>query len=480
MATFDAYFPNLSTREAADLKADLQALGLTERFFPMIRYVKNSEELKDIVYNNFVDGRNVLIFGTMGSGKTQMIRQCAEQCGMRMEEVTVSIHVPEDFGGVPLTLKRDLDDEEFRDFVSDKLFNEKLSDAVDAELQKHPEYGESSAAKRLLRNRLSSTITVSEDEIDSNLERFTDRRQRLEQRTSAPEWVWKIIDNWTRKRKKTVVFLDEINHGRPDVLNTLFQLILDRKFGGEDKYSFGDGVVFAAAGNFPRENQEVQPLSQPLMNRFSTIIIFRTHWKGSISWISSQYFQMRDEYPKLCELLRSSSLTPETWQTGFSTPRNMEEFISTLASYEQIAKKDPAALSRIKSLASINLAAGASKNLRDAVIRFLADIGVPAFANQANATRSGSIPSVATKQRQMMSNLQIAWVNYCSRRVSDLGDKTYIRGQDDKEFIEEIVKLAHLVPPDALVSITDQSGKSIMDAYIEAGGTKQYLESLLN
>lgn len=478
MNTFESYFPGLSTVEAADLKADLEALQITQKFWPMVRYVKNSEQLKDIIYNNFEDDRNVLIFGTMGSGKTEMVRQCAKQSGMDVEEITVSTRLPEDFGGVPLTLKRDLDDIEFREVVADKLYEEKLDAAIDAELQKHPEYNSSVVARRMLRRRLSSDIDVTEDEVTANLDRFADKKERLEQRTSAPEWVWKIIDSYTKKKKKTVLFLDEINQGRPDVLNTLFQLILDKRFGSEDKYSFRDAVVFAAAGNFPRENPDVQPLSQPLMNRFDTIIIYRTHWAGSINYVGSQYLSMRDEYPRLCEFLRSSTLTAETWATAFTTPRDADKFIQRLARYEEQAKKDPSSLARIKDLTLIGLPAGASKNMKDAVTRFMRDIGAPAFAS--SSPDESASPSMGRMQQRMRSSLQRAWVNFNSRRVYDIDEITYQKGVDDKKFIEAIVKENYLVTPDDLVAIKDAEGRSIMDVYQQMGGSKQTLEGFLH
>lgn len=478
MSNFSDFFPNLSSQEEIDLKADLESLQITQKFWPMVRYVKDSEMLKDIIYNNFEDERNVLIFGTMGSGKTQMVRQCAEQCGMHLEEITVSTKLPEDFGGVPLTLKRDLADDDFRGVVADRLYEEKLDIAVDDELKKHPEYGVSAVARRMLRRRLASTIDVTDDEVTANLGRFADKRERLEQRTSAPEWVWNIIDNYTKKKQKTVLFLDEINQGRPDVLNTLFQLILDKRFGSEDKYSFRDAVVFAAAGNFPRENPDVSPLSQPLMNRFNTIVIYRTHWAGSINYIGQQYLSMRDEYPKLCELLRSSSLTSETWSTAFTTPRDADLFVQRLAKYEEAAKKDPNSLARIKDLTLIGLPLGASANMKKAVTRFMTEIGAPAFASVSTAP--DAVPSMGRKQRSMRSNLQIAWTNFNLYRVYEIGGTTYRKGTDDKQFIEDAVRENFLVTTDDLVTIKDSEGRSIMDAYLQLGGSKQTLEGFLH
>ena len=477
MATFETYFPNLAPDEAADLKADLQSLGITERLYPMVRYVTEASRLTDIVYNNFEDGRNVLIFGGSGAGKTSIVRQCAKACGMRVEELNVSTRLPEDFAGVPLTLSRDLDDEEFRKFVADKLYDEKLAAAVDAEMEKHEEYANQRAVRRMLEHKLADSITVTEDEITDNLPRFANRKTRLEQRTSAPEWVWNIIDAYLKNRQRTVMFFDEINQGRPDTLNTLFQLILDKRFGNEEKYSFKNAVVFAAAGNFPRENDSVQSLSLPLMNRFDTIVIFRTDWSGSVDFIKSVYRPLRDEYPKLNEFLNSSSVTTEAWMNSFSAPRNIENYVDTLANYEEISQRDPKLLARVKSLELTGLPVGASPNIKRAVTRFLAEIGAPAFVG-LGAGKTGA-PSMGTRQNSHRSNLHSLWVQFSTGRPKEVNGVTYTKGINDKEFIEAAVKYCNHVTTDDLVAITNADGESIMDAYLRLGGTKRTLESFL-
>lgn len=83
--------------------------------------------------------------------------------------------------------------------------------------------------------------------------------------TSAhpPDWFAQAI-----KHGKLVLFLDEFNMGRREVLNAAFQLVLDRELNG---MKLPPDVFIICAGNPEDERYDVTPLSESLKDRFMHI-----------------------------------------------------------------------------------------------------------------------------------------------------------------------------------------------------------------
>ena len=78
-----------------------------------------------------------------------------------------------------------------------------------------------------------------------------------------PEWFKDVFF-----KENTIVFLDEINRARPDVLQAIFEFCYDRSIGQE---KIPDSVFIIAAANPPTENYDVNSFGNALTNRF-------VHW----------------------------------------------------------------------------------------------------------------------------------------------------------------------------------------------------------
>lgn len=78
-----------------------------------------------------------------------------------------------------------------------------------------------------------------------------------------PDWF-----NRVRKKGKTVLFLDEFNMARREVMAAAFELVLDRRL--NNKY-LPDDVLIVVAGNPNDERYDVNDLSQSLVDRFMHI-----------------------------------------------------------------------------------------------------------------------------------------------------------------------------------------------------------------
>lgn len=85
-------------------------------------------------------------------------------------------------------------------------------------------------------------------------------------RFSPPEWL--------PEKGKGILFLDEINRARIDVLQAVFQLVRDREIGGirknGDPYRLPDGWSIVSAMNPDTENEQyfVSPIDDSLYDRF--------------------------------------------------------------------------------------------------------------------------------------------------------------------------------------------------------------------
>lgn len=72
----------------------------------------------------------------------------------------------------------------------------------------------------------------------------------------------------TPKDGPSVIFLDEVNAGRDDVMAALYQLILDRRIG---EYVLPDDCVVVAAGNKLSDGASARRMPTALVNRFTIL-----------------------------------------------------------------------------------------------------------------------------------------------------------------------------------------------------------------
>lgn len=99
--------------------------------------------------------------------------------------------------------------------------------------------------------------------------------------TSAhpPEWFASAL-----KEGKTVIFLDEFNMARREVLNAAFELVLDRRLNNK---RLPDDVFVVCAGNPDDERYDVTPLSESLRDRLMHIKV-EHDVKGWLKWGKTQ------------------------------------------------------------------------------------------------------------------------------------------------------------------------------------------------
>ena len=144
------------------------------------------------------------------------------------------------------------------------------------------------------------------------------------------------------KNTSGILLLDEFNRARTDVLQSAFQLVLDRSVG---LHKIMDTWYIVAAGNLGEEDQtDVNELDFALKNRF---IHFRVdvNFDDWLDWARSanvhedivNYLQSRkgDLYPEVNEKNRNTNV--------FVTPRSWEKFSDILKAN---AKVDPAEITQ--------------------------------------------------------------------------------------------------------------------------------------
>jgi hypothetical protein len=89
-------------------------------------------------------------------------------------------------------------------------------------------------------------------------------------------------------KRKFLLFFDEMNQARPDVMNALMPIVLEHEICEQKFYNFFVG----AAGNFEEENDAVNELSGPLASRFAPLIIWRTDdesWRSAFEYMHKKW-----------------------------------------------------------------------------------------------------------------------------------------------------------------------------------------------
>lgn len=83
-----------------------------------------------------------------------------------------------------------------------------------------------------------------------------------------PMW-WKDVEQMVKTGQKVCIFLDEINHAMPEVLNGLHGVLdPERRIAGLEI----PDVRIIAAGNMAEENETITEMPLPLMDRFAIVI----------------------------------------------------------------------------------------------------------------------------------------------------------------------------------------------------------------
>lgn len=347
----------LDAQQQRQLTEDLASVGITSQAAVQNVFVTNIDgDLKNTLGHQLRVRKNTLIFGQSGWGKSQIVEQVAEELGYELVKLTASTKVPEDFGGRPMGNTENLSPELRRAIANRNIANRKAQQLFKEEIEKkEKQIGVKlgSAGKNQLFQKLISEQVVTEEEIDEEINNSNEvTRERKREVYAAPDWVYKILDDYMSKGKRTVLFLDEINQAAAETLNTLFQLVDTGKFADRREYDMSKAIVCVAAGNFRRENHSLVKLPAPLVRRFPTVIYYLGDWGVAVDYLQSKYSH-NEKLVKLLEDIRLGSLVQiqsqiTTGMNDFENPATLEAAIKDLnesmeenlyiANYKQIIR----------------------------------------------------------------------------------------------------------------------------------------------
>lgn len=182
------------------------------------------------------------VWGHRGLGKSSLVKQITEEEGWGFIDLRCSQLEASDIRGLP-----DRGEDKRTHYLppADMPVADMTAEAIFAQLAEVLGID----AKGMDNKKLSDTITKKLDGSNLDMLRLYDeRRQRLQPRF-----------------ERGILFLDEVNRAQDDVLQAIFQLILDRRVG---QYVLPPGWCVVAAGNFT-EGYRVGGFDDPaFLNRF--------------------------------------------------------------------------------------------------------------------------------------------------------------------------------------------------------------------
>lgn len=385
-------FTNVPQELLQRVEEDIYDLGISSTDLSSVDVVFNATELIRILKNRFALESNVLIYGTKGFGKTQMVGQAAEACGMDMHIESTATKLPEDYGGIPMAFDVDIPEGTYRAMIRANIRNKRVQELVQKELDNMQGVINPKAIRRALSDKYGITVEVTDEELQSIIDTNEElpSRKRLEQRFAAPDWIYRAIDLHKTTGKKTLVFFDELNQASAAVMNALFGLIENKKFADRMEYDVSECMVFAAAGNFPRENQSVQPLPAPLMDRFQKTILFYAEWTDSIDFLKDTYMQFSASNPQLAVLLGDSSISDDAWSASFTSPRTMEVFLKQLKKIEDMVNAGKQ-LSYTEADISSFIQGNNVTRLRDGLLSFWKRLGIYGGASDSGSSSASTM-----------------------------------------------------------------------------------------
>lgn len=281
---------------------------------------------------------------------TAQVEQAAAACNMDVHPITVATKLPEDFGGRPMAelakIPRKVKEAKAKKILAENMARPELNRRIeDAEAQGAPL---SDYQKAALFKKLIAAVHVTQDEIDEEVDAIpSDEGKRWQEAYAAPGWLNRIKDKFETTGRRTVLFLDELNQAHASTLNALYQLVDKRIFADEEKYSLKHCVVMAAAGNFMSENETLTPLPDPLIRRFSAIIINPRVWEDSLNHLYTKYLGIHKGIANMV-----LSLDPDDCEAELHSPAVLEDKLRMLVSIVEqqtpVLSKNPFGLSEGK------------------------------------------------------------------------------------------------------------------------------------
>lgn len=113
-----------------------------------------------------------------------------------------------------------------------------------------------------------------------------------------------------------ILFLDELNAGRPDVQAATYQLVFDRQIG---RYKLPPGWAIAAAGNRETDQGVTYTMPAPLANRFVHLYqeVSFPDWRG---WANKEHIKV--EITNFMSFRPDLLMQPDYDKSAFPTPRS--------------------------------------------------------------------------------------------------------------------------------------------------------------
>ena len=248
-----------------------------------------TEALQFLMANKDSEGNrkpmaSVMVWGAMGIGKTDIVKQVAKQWGCRV----VALHLPQfdptDIKGVPVYFPPD---HTYKNpdtgkverwggrvaWVASSYLPQQhlVEDVVEHKLTITFDFVAAEDVKLIVIDKETGEYVakindgrapdVDEERIVNSFKVVNARKKveiELSPKTDLSKYSLRIED-------KAILFLDELSAAAPETMNAALQLVLDRRVG---EYDVPEDVPVVGAGNRESDMAFVNPMPAPLANRF--------------------------------------------------------------------------------------------------------------------------------------------------------------------------------------------------------------------
>ena len=279
-----------------------------------------------------------------------------------------------------------------------------------------PGIGKSAIVNQVAQERNFSFIDLRLSQLDSCDVRGIPRvdHDKGVSKWFPPEFLpFKGIDKF--EGTKGILFLDEINRARPDVLQSIFQLVYDRKVG---EYELLDDWYIIAAGNQGIEDgTDVIEFDSALKNRFVYIDV-EHNLSDWISWATKNNIHssiigfIQNKYEYLYYEVNKD-------EKKYITPRTWHMFSNLLLNNSDI---DPEEITNKIGMSFID---GATPMF----LKYLQDNALPAakevLSNYSKIT--GRIKKLSRDMIYQLNNEILLHIKDCVETLKDKTKKTYIK-----------------------------------------------------
>ena len=240
-----------------------------------------------------------------------------------------------------------------------------------------------------------------------------------------------------------VLFLDEINRARPEILQTVMDLVLNRKLAGRE---LPEGSRIIAAGNDGEEYQ-LTDLDPALVSRFN-IYTFQPSVPEWLMWAAESKLDQRViEFIRATPKFLDSDGTTSTFDRGLQkTPdrrawKKVSDCISTLNSLEPVHKKMLAGIVGAAATQAFVAFLGASRLLSGKDI--LLD-----FAEHKETLKRYKLHEVATVNEDIFQFIEIGGQTPEQKKVMAKNLEKYIEALQQAKRNEELAHFASFFEKD--------------------------------